>query len=106
MNFKYLEAFPKFNKLYEYSAEAEEFAITKPNISATSARKAMEFIVKFIYLAEVPYANNGLTVFEMISDPLFKDYINDSTVLSTIHYIRKMKNVRSCRITLYAQIKF
>ena len=77
MNFSYLDTFPKFKKLQEYCQEAEEFAITKPNISATSARKAMEFIVKFIYLAEVPYANSGLTVFEMISDPLFKDYIND-----------------------------
>lgn len=93
MNFKYLEAFPNFNKLYEYCVEADEFVISKPNISATSARKAMEYIVKFIYIAEVPYANNNLTVFEMISDPLFKDYINDSSVMSTMHYIRKMGNV-------------
>lgn len=92
MNFSYLDAFPKFKKLQEYCQEADEFAISKPNISASSARKAMEFIVKFIYLAEVPFADSHLTVFEMISDPLFKDYINDSTVLSTIHYIRKMGN--------------
>lgn len=92
MNFKYLEAFPQFQKLYEYCTEAEEFAVVKPNISATSARKAMEFIVKFIYASEVPYADRSLTVFEMVSDPLFKDYINDSTVISTIHFIRKMGN--------------
>lgn len=92
MNFSYLDAFPKFKKLQEYCEEADEFAVGKPNISATSARKAMEFIVKFIYFAEVSNVNNGFTVFEMMSDPLFKDYINDSTVLSTIHYIRKMGN--------------
>lgn len=92
MNFSYLEAFPKFRKLYEYCVEAEEFVATKPNISATSARKAMEFIVKFIYLAEIPCADAHLTVFEMVSDPLFKDYINDNTILSSIHYVRKMGN--------------
>lgn len=92
MNFKYLEKFPNFKKLYEYCCEAEDFAITKPNISAMSSRKAMEFIVKFIYFANVPDALNGLTVFEMVSDPAFKEYINDDTLLSTIHYIRKMGN--------------
>lgn len=41
MNFDYLKAFPEMNKLYDYCSEAEEFALYKPNISATSARKAM-----------------------------------------------------------------
>ena len=41
MNFTYLEKYPKFQKLYTYCTEAEEFALTKPNISATSARKGM-----------------------------------------------------------------
>ena len=44
MNFKFLQPFLKLRKLYEYCCEAEEFALTKPNISATSARKGMEFI--------------------------------------------------------------
>ena len=93
MNFKYLDSFPKFNKLYDYCTEAEEFVVTKPNISAASARKAMEFIVKFIYMAEIPYANSSLTVFEMISDPLFRDYIDNGTIMNSIHFIRKMGNV-------------
>ena len=46
MNFAYLEKFPKFKKLYEYCDEAEELAISKPSISAVSARKAMEFVVR------------------------------------------------------------
>ena len=44
MNFKFLQPFLKLRKLYEYCCEAEEFALTKPNISATSARKGMEFM--------------------------------------------------------------
>lgn len=93
MNFSYLKSFPRFSKLYDYCVEAEEFAISKPSISAGSARKAMEYIVRFIYEAEIPYANMRLTVFEMIADPLFRDYIDNSTVMTTIHYIRKMGNV-------------
>ena len=48
MNFSYLQKFGEFNKLYGYLEEAESFAQSRPNISATSARKAMEYIVKFI----------------------------------------------------------
>ena len=45
MNFAYLKNAPDFAQLYTYCCEAEEFALSKPNISVTSARKAMEFIV-------------------------------------------------------------
>ena len=48
MNFAYLKNAPDFAQLYTYCCEAEEFALSKPNISVTSARKAMEFIVKMI----------------------------------------------------------
>ena len=92
MNFDYLKAYPDMKKLYEYCSEAEEFALYKPNISATSARKAMEFIVKMIYASFVGQ-DYGLTVFEMITDLRFTDYIGDDTFINTIHYIRKMGNV-------------
>ena len=93
MNFTYLSSFPRFAKLYEYCSEAEEFAISKPNISATSARKAMEYVVKFIYKSNVCVEDYGLTVFEMITDVRFTAYINDSVFINSLHYIRKMGNV-------------
>ena len=46
MNFTYLSSFPRFKKLYEYCSEAGEFAISKPSISAVSARKAMELFLQ------------------------------------------------------------
>lgn len=91
MNFDYLKSFPDMHQLYEYCAEAEEFALTKPNISATSARKAMEYIVKLIYTSLAGDAR-GVTVFDMLSDSRFQHYINDRTLLNTFHYIRKMGN--------------
>lgn len=92
MNFDYLKAYPDMEKLYGYCSEAEEFVLYKPSISAASARKAMEFIVKMIYasLAGEDYCS---TVFEMITDERFVDYINDDTIINSMHYIRKMGNV-------------
>ena len=92
MNFDFLKPFSDLRKLYEYCEEAEEFALSKPNISAASARKAMEFIVKMIY-ASVVREDYGFTLFEMVTDARFVGYVDDSTLINSIHYIRKMGNV-------------
>lgn len=101
MNFTYLSSFPRFKKLYEYCSEAEEFALSKPNISAASARKAMEFIVKLIYQAEIDNSY-GLTVFEMITDARFCDFVGDQSLINSIHFIRKMGNVAAHDASLTA----
>ncbi|MBR6007129.1 MAG: DEAD/DEAH box helicase family protein, partial [Clostridia bacterium] len=92
MNFDFLTPFPDMKKLCAYCTEAEEFALSKPNISATSARKAMEFIVKLIY-SSVTGENEMPTVFEMVTDPRFIGYVNNQTLINSIHYIRKMGNI-------------
>lgn len=92
MNFAYLKNAPDFAQLYTYCCEAEEFALSKPNISVTSARRAMEFIVKMIYSA-VSGDIQGKTVFEMSTDYAFTSYLNDQILLNSIHFIRKMGNV-------------
>lgn len=92
MNFAYLKNAPDFAQLYTYCCEAEEFALSKPNISVTSARKAMEFIVKMIY-STVSGDIQGKTVFEMSTDYAFTSYLNDQILLNSIHFIRKMGNV-------------
>lgn len=92
MNFEFLKNSKEFNKLYTYCKEAEDFALTHSNISATSARKAMEFIVKMIY-ASIASMDYDYTVFEMVTDPRFMDYVNDPILINSIHYIRKMGNV-------------
>ena len=92
MNFDYLKNIPDLSKLYDYCSEAEEFVLTKPSISATSARKAMEYIVKMLYSSAIG-DTYGLTVFDMLDDYRFKDYLNDPILMNSIHYIRKMGNV-------------
>lgn len=92
MNFTYLSQFPQLKKLYTYCTEAEEFVLSKPGISASSARKAMEFIVKMIYVSLLG-DSYGLTTFEMITDVRFTDYVADPILINSLHYIRKMGNV-------------
>ncbi len=92
MNFTYLEKYPRMKKLYDYCKDAEQLALDFPTASAISARKAMEFIVKMIFSSLISY-DMGQTVFEMITDQRFIDYINDATLINSIHFIRKMGNV-------------
>ena len=91
MNFAYLEKYLKFKKLYEYCLEAEEFAISKPSISAVSARKAMEFVVKMIY-STIVAEDYGLTVFDMMTDYRFVNYIGSPVMMNSLHFVRKMGN--------------
>ena len=93
MNFTYLEKFPKLNKLCGYCKEAEDFAVKYPAPSCASARKAMEFIVKMIYASQVTAYDTGFTVFEMITDVRFVSYINNTVLINTLHYLRKMGNI-------------
>ena len=92
MNFGYLKAFQDLKKLYDYCLDVEEFVYSKPSISATSARKAMEYMVKMIYNSVVDQ-DTYLSVFEMVTDARFINYVNDEVLLNTIHYIRKMGNI-------------
>ena len=93
MNFTYLEKFPKLNKLCNYCTEAEDLAVKYPASGCASARKAMEFIVKMLYSSQVTSYDIGFTVFEMITDVRFVSYINDTVVINTLHYLRKMGNI-------------
>lgn len=92
MNFVYLEDQVEFTALYSACREAEEFALTKPDISATSARKAMEFIVKYIYTGFEPYPPYGCTVYDMIGDPRFQNQFADRAMLDSIDFIRRTGN--------------
>ena len=93
MNFDFLKPYQDMAGLYKYCSDAEALALKFPTPSAISARKAMEFIVKLLYSTGVGVPNFGMTVFEMVTNQAFMDYVRDETVISTIHIIRKMGNV-------------
>ena len=48
-NFDYLHDL-ELNDLHRFCASAEEFQVTQPDISAISARKALEYMVRALYM--------------------------------------------------------
>lgn len=92
MNFSFLDVCPELEKLRRYCYEAEKFALSYPEISVTAARKAMEYLVKILYGSVISDQINGLTVYDMLSDPAFNTWLADAILMNRFHYIRKMGN--------------
>lgn len=92
MNFTYLKNNRDFSALFECCNECELFVHDRPNISITAARKAMEYMVKLLYGTQINPEIRGLTLFDMLSDYDFMDYINNRMLLDAIHLIRKKGN--------------
>ena len=51
-NFSFLKKLPQFEELTTYCEDTEAFVLTKPVLSAISARNALEFVMKYIYKAK------------------------------------------------------
>ncbi len=91
MNFDYLKQFPNLRKLAGYCCDAEQLVYTRSYLSGMSARQALEYIVKLVYASKIAPID-GLTMFDMLDDQRFIDWLGDSYLLNTIHYVRKMGN--------------
>ncbi|MBQ3566608.1 MAG: DEAD/DEAH box helicase family protein [Oscillospiraceae bacterium] len=92
MNFDYLKQNPKLKKLASYANDAEQLVYSRPYLSGMSSRRALEYLVKLIYASKIGNYE-GKTVFDMVDDQRFIDYINDNYIMNSIHYVRKMGNV-------------
>ena len=92
MNFEFLKSLNGVNVLYESCRNAESFVKEKPDVSCTEARKAMEYIVKLIYTTAIDSDINGLTVFQMMTDSRFVDYVDAQQLIDAMHFIRKYGN--------------
>ena len=93
MNFEFLKPLVMIRPFYVYCTDAEEFALTKPDISCASARKAIEYIVRLLYTAAIQTEANQLTVYDMLCSPDFVIYLDDRTLLNAIHLIRRKGNI-------------
>lgn len=100
MNFSYLKNQTEFEFLYNACREAEEFALSKPDVSALSARRAMEWIVKYIYAEVEPNPPYGCTVYDMMQDERFQNQFADPAMLESIDFIRKAGNAAAHRGSL------
>ena len=91
-NFSFLKAYPQFAELTEYCEDAEAFALTKPILSAISARNALEFVIKYVYKAKVGYLPVQASLFELIESYEISNFINDQVIKDSLHYIRILGN--------------
>ena len=92
MNFDFLKPFPEFGELYRDCSEAERSLAISPTVSATAARRPMEYLVRLLYRANIG-DDTGKTVFELLDDSQFEAYIGDETILTAMHTIRKTGNI-------------
>lgn len=91
-NFDFLKHNPDFADLYTICNEAEVCQYTDPNKSALSARQALEYITRSIYLLKEFEIPPRATLFELVSHQEFVEFINDRELMRNLHYIRKVGN--------------
>ena len=91
MNFDFLKDRYLFKQLYSFCKDAEEFVISRPELSAISQRKALECGVKYFYVSKYGSYSEKASLFALIQDEAFSAYM-DATLLSGIHLIRQVGN--------------
>ena len=92
MNFEFLQKATGLESLYEYCNKAEKLALPFPDMSCTSARSALEYLVSIVY-GSIYYSDDpSRTLFEKVTDPIFVNYINDETIITAIHTVRMNGN--------------
>lgn len=93
MNFNFLMNIDKLKELYSFCNDAESFVLSRPDLSASQSRKALEYLVKLVYQLRNDSIPQRSSLFELISSEDFTNFINDASMLSAIHYIRKVGNI-------------
>jgi type I restriction enzyme, R subunit len=93
MNFDFLINIKKLEEFYLFCKDAESFVLSRSDISATQSRKALEFLVKLVFQLRNNQIPQRSSLFELVSSQDFANFINDASMLSAIHYIRKVGNI-------------
>ncbi len=91
-NFDYIKELG-FDDLYHYCSSAEENQVSDPELSAFNARRALEYMVRELYLMKGIEISERTSLFQLVEDESFTSFINDAKVLQAVHYIRKVGNL-------------
>lgn len=90
-NFDYLQELG-LTDLYKFCSTAEELQVSNPELSAVSARKALEYIVRALYLMKNVEIPERASLFELVDGEVFREFIGDERVMMSVHYVRKVGN--------------
>ena len=90
-NFDYLQELG-LTDLHNFCSAAEEMQVSNPDLSAISARKALEYIVRALYVMKHIEIPERASLFELVDGEVFRDFIGDDRVMMAVHYVRKVGN--------------
>ena len=78
-NFDYLQELG-LTDLHRFCSAAEEMQLSNPDLSAISARKALEYVVRSLYVAKNIEIPERASLFELVDGEPFQSFINDDRV--------------------------
>ena len=90
-NFDYLQELG-LTDLHNFCSAAEELQVSNPDLSAISARKALEYIVRSLYMMKNIEIPERASLFELVDGDAFRSFIGDDRVMMAVHYVRKVGN--------------
>ena len=90
-NFDYIKELG-IDTLYRCCAAAEENQVSNPDISAISARRALEYLVREIYKMKGIEIGERTSLLELVDGEPFSGFIGDERVMMAVHYVRKVGN--------------
>ena len=90
-NFDYLQDLG-LTDLHKFCSTAEELQISNPDLSAISARKALEYVVRSLYVKKNIEIPERASLFELVDGEVFREFIGDERVMMAVHYVRKVGN--------------
>lgn len=92
LNFDYLKDIPELSTLYRYCDAAERNQYADPEVSALNARRALEWMAQAIFRMKNVEIPERYSLFDMVTDPAFTEFVNDERLMMAVHYIRKVGN--------------
>ena len=90
-NFDYLEQL-KLTQLHEFCVKAEQFQSSYPEVSVTYARRALEYLVKALYVMRKITLPARSSLYGLVEGEEFKEFISDNRTMMAIHYVRQIGN--------------
>ena len=90
-NFDYIKPLG-LDDLHRFCSAAEEHQWGNPDFCAINARKALEYMVRSLYMMKNISTPERASLFELIDGEPFRTFINDDRVMMAVHYVRKVGN--------------
>jgi hypothetical protein len=93
MNFEFIRDIDGLNRAFDSCSNAEELAISMPDLSMIASRKSAEVLAKFVYLVSHSEEAEDMSFADILSNDIVKQYLNNRNVLEAFHFIRKNGNI-------------